>query len=177
MADVSEVQTFVEILRRCDARQDRHGLDVVLRRFNQSYSRDYYEDRLIDLTIALESTLLADIDDPKTDLKYRFVLHGAALLAGRRNPQEVHAFLRTMYDARSAVVHSGKSLSDMKPKNLAGLEWRAFTQACEDMTREILAQYVRELQARPGSSVKDITKGLEALIVQGLGSALTEPVD
>lgn len=104
-------------------------------------------------------------------MKYRFIQHGAALLAGRRPPQETHAFLSKMYDARSKVVHSGKSLSLMKNSELLGLEWRAFAQACEDMTRAILAEYVRELRRNPGSTVGTITKGLETRIVQGLAQA------
>jgi hypothetical protein len=168
--DIGNVLSFSEVLKLLDARSARAGLDVALRRFNQSYSREYNEDRLIDLTIALESTLLADVSDPKIDLKYRFVLHGAALLARRRDPQEVHTFLRAMYDARSVVVHSGKVLSDMKKGKLAGLEWREFAKACEDMTRDILVEYLRELRLQPESTVQSITKGLETRVVRSLGS-------
>jgi hypothetical protein len=172
-ADIGAVQSSIEALGLLDSRPGRAGLDVALRRFNQSYSREYYEDRLIALTIALESTLLADVLDPKTDLKYRFVLHGAAVLADRR-PQDVHAFLRAMYDARSAVVHSGRTLSEIKKKDLLHLDWREFAQACEDMTRGILAEYVRELRRQPGSTVQSIIKGLETRILEGLGGGLPQ---
>jgi hypothetical protein len=173
-ADIEDARYFVEALEMLDSRPKRGGLDVALRRFNQSYSREYNEDRLIDLTVALESTLLADVGDPKTDLKYRFVLHGAALLAGRRRPQEVHSLLRHMYDVRSAIVHSGKILSEMKKKDLMGLEWAEFAQACEDLTRDILAEYVRELQRNPTTTVQSITKRLEEKVVKGLEMGSSE---
>jgi hypothetical protein len=175
-SDIGEVQSFVKALGLLDGRKHRAGLEIGLRRFNQSYSREYYEDRLIDLTVALESTLLAGIGDPKTELKYRFALHGAAVLARHRDPQEVHEFLRKMYDNRSAVVHRGKSRSEMRKPELMGREWRDYAQACEDMARDILAEYVRQLSQRPSSTVESITKGLESRIVHSLGSVHQEQV-
>lgn len=166
-SDTTEIFSLVEALGRLDNREHRAGLEVGLRRFNQSYSRDYYEDRLIDLAVALESSLLADAES-KTELRYRFALHGAALLAQQRDPEEVRAFLLKMYDARSAIVHGGKSLSEMKKKDLFGMEWRDFANASEDMTRSILGQYVRELSTNPERTVPSITAELEKRLTQGL---------
>ncbi len=172
-SDIGEVQSFVKALGLLDGRKHRAGLEVGLRRFNQSYSREYYEDRLIDLTIALESTLLADAGGT-TDLRYRLALHGAALLSPHRDPEEVRKYLLKMYDVRSAVVHTGKSLSEYKKKELLDLEWRDFAQACEDMTRSVLVAYVRKLSEHSSTTVQSITKGLESRIVHGLGSVHQE---
>jgi hypothetical protein len=87
-------------------------LSVGLRRFNQSYERNIPEDQIIDLTVALESTLLADRGE---ELTYRLAVRGAALLANVGTPWELRksrALLATMYDVRSRIVHGGQQLSD-----------------------------------------------------------------
>jgi hypothetical protein len=103
-------------------------------------------------------------------------LHGAALLSPHRDPKEVRKFLLKMYDIRSAVVHTGKSLSEYKKKDLLDLEWRDFAQACEDMTRSVLVAYVRKLSEQSSTKVKSVTEGLESRIERGLGSIHQEQI-
>src|SRR5216684_2539896 len=77
-SDTSTLQELVKALQQLRSAQPRgklsiYGdLSVALRRFNQSYERETPEDQIIDLTIALESTLLGDLRD---ELKYRLVRH------------------------------------------------------------------------------------------------------
>lgn len=71
------------------------------------HRRTSSEDQLIDLTIALEA-LFSPTE--ATELRFR-ISHRTALLIGR-NPEERRSllrFLRKIYDARSALVHEGKS--------------------------------------------------------------------
>lgn len=112
---------LIKDLQQLNGRSHRGGLEVTLSRFNQSYSRDFPDDRIIDLTIALESCLLAAIRS-QTELKYRFALRGAALLANTRRPQETNALLSALYNARSSIVHEGKHLFEQTSTSLAGLE-------------------------------------------------------
>jgi hypothetical protein len=131
-------------------------IDLPLRRFNSSYTRDTGEDRIIDLAIALESSLLVGI---REELKFRLALRGAALLRARRDPQETFAVLQTIYDVRSAIVHDGKSLSHMNS---------AFDlpDRCEDLVRDVLTEYVASLLT--SGSVSSMNKALDKTILSGL---------
>lgn len=129
---------------------------------------------MIDLTIALESTLLAGLRD---ELKYRLALRGAALLAGMRDPTEVYGLLRAIYDIRSAVVHDGILLSEitkgdlwkcvqaLKPKPIAPLDLPDY---CEDITRLILREYLKRLAAE--RSLENINCELESTVLHGLNA-------
>jgi len=132
-------------------------LAVALRRFNQAYARETAEDRLIDLTVCLESCLLSGVED---ELKYRLSLRAAALLADRNDPERTQVMLNAVYQARSSIVHSGKQLSDVAAmmKSLGGLtpavQPHELPQHCEDLVRKELMAYLTHLSA--GRSVADI---------------------
>lgn len=84
--------------------------NVVVKRYLSSLSRTSPEDSLIDLTICLESLLLANERD---ELKFRLSLRGAIILQGC-DPAESKKTLSNMYDDRSAIVHSGKTLLELR---------------------------------------------------------------
>jgi len=151
-------------------------LDVGLGRFNQSYSRQTGEDRIIDLTIALESLLLADIKD---ELKYRLALRGAALLQKHRDPREVNALLLALYDVRSAIVHDGKHLYELDRifktlgTSLPGVQPKDLPSLCEELTRQVLKEYVARLLT--GVTTKGINKALDSDIVGSLATVAAAP--
>lgn len=121
------------------------GLETSLRRFNYSYSRPMGEDRIIDLMIALEATLLAGLKD---ELKNRLALRGANLLRSLREPTETYALLSALYDARSAIVHGGKTLEDKKltkdiRKQLPDVHPRSLPAIHEEIVRQVLREYLR----------------------------------
>ncbi len=74
-------------------------------RFNLAYTRRTAEDRIIDLTICLES-LLSDSPDA---IAYRMQLRAAALLRKTHKPADVRDLIALVYDIRSKVVHTGKT--------------------------------------------------------------------
>ena len=161
---------LTETLQKLNERSHRGGLEVALSRFNQSYGRDFFDDRLIDLTIALESCLLAAIKS-QTELKYRFALRGAALLANTRKPQETNTLLLALYNARSSIVHEGKHLAEQRSTSLVGLQPIEFLQSCEDVVRDILRQYVQILAgAGAQSSIGMVNQELDQQILSGLST-------
>jgi hypothetical protein len=163
-----QVVTVYKLLERVDTKGLRVGLD----RFSQAYTRRMAEDRIIDLCIALESTLLAG---EKDELQYRLSLRGAALLSHLRGPTETQKLLRIIYGARSKIVHDGKSLRDLDPekieKPLAALNpaWKpeGLAAICEDVVRDVLRTYLE----RPGNTqgLADVNKELNCRIVEGVG--------
>jgi len=159
---------LTEALQQLNERAHRGVLEVALSRFNQSYGREFPDDRIIDLTIALESCLLAAIKS-QTELKYRFTLRGAALLAKTRKPQETNSLLSALYNARSSIVHEGRYLFEQKSTSLVGLKPAEFLQTCEDVVRDILREYVQVLvKAGAQSSISTVNQKLDQRILSGL---------
>lgn len=160
--DARPVTDLIALLKKCQSSNALRHLDTALRRFDLSYDRNFPEDRLVDLCIALESTLLCEIRD---ELKYRLRLRGAALLADERDPLFVDKVLAAVYDARSFIVHDGKQLSDLKRSN-DGLQPVELPALAEDIVRAILKRLLQRVAA--GESVKDISGSLDDQIVRGL---------
>ena len=98
---------------------------------------------MIDWTISLESTLLANERD---ELKYRLALRGSILLRNFRSPEETSSIFKTLYDVRSGVVHNGMTISDFvkkdgKIKSIYTVS--EFLRLTENVTREVLIEYIK----------------------------------
>ena len=135
------------------AHKPHRELTVALRRFNQTYGREAQEDRIIDLTIALESSLLAG--DNNFSKKKKLATRGAALLARFRNPNETEAILHEMYEIRNKIVHAGNSLSEL------GKEPQEFAQMCENIVRDILKEYIFRLTNKDGLLLQSVNTDLD----------------
>ncbi|MEW8440377.1 MAG: hypothetical protein AB2689_19690 [Candidatus Thiodiazotropha taylori] len=79
----------------------------ILSRLSQAKRRDQIEDKILDLSIALEMSLLDD--NKKYDqLSLSFRLRGSWLIASNAiERDEVYNYLKKLYDYRSQVAHSG----------------------------------------------------------------------
>ena len=109
-ADLQAAKDIFEVLMKLKSSKGyRNFFRVVVNRYLSSLSRTAPEDSVIDLTICLESLLLANERD---ELKYRLSLRGAILIG--ENSKYVKKTLGNMYDDRSSIVHSGKLLSELK---------------------------------------------------------------
>ncbi len=168
-AELSQVNNLFVSLQGLNSQAQRGGLRVALRRFNQAYSRENDEDRIIDLTIALESCLLAGLSK---ELSYRFVLRGVALLADMRNPKETKSLLQEIYNIRSSIVHDGKTLSELKKDtkhNPSGHAAQEFLRQSEELVRDILREYVTQMSSS-NQTVKKCNEQLELHIIEHLTS-------
>jgi hypothetical protein len=166
LADVPTLLSLYEQLTRLERARRLTTLDTALRRFQLTYTRLADEDRLIDLTIALECTLLYGIRD---ELSYRLAMRGAALLAAERDPEETYRFLRSMYEARSAVVHEGKHLRDVaKNKEIGGRPYHEAVEELESIVRATLRALLAALE-RGESSLRQIADALDTQLVRSLG--------
>jgi hypothetical protein len=138
-------------------------LGVALRRFNQSLSRRLGEDKITDLTIAMEASLLYGVED---EFAYKLSLRGAALLAETIDPTFVQLHLNTMYDARSKIVHEGKRLHEVKKLKAQDITPNKFLDDSETIAREILRNLVSDVAS--GKSLEAILRGLDAKVVNAL---------
>lgn len=148
LPQVNKIYSNLRVLLQDDKLSD---LRVALRRFNQSYGRKLAEDRIIDLTIALESVLLWAV---KNELQYKLSNRGAMLLSGDRDPLVVRSLLQLLYTVRSAIVHEGVTLADIPSQKSLKKALRRFNdeltphqlpEYCEDVTRQVILKYVERL--------------------------------
>jgi hypothetical protein len=165
--DLPELLTLYRHVMSVRSRASSGTVVLALRRFNLSYTRQFPEDRLIDLAIALEATLLYGIRD---ELRYRVALRGAALLRKHASPSVTFGVLLDMYDLRSTVVHDGRLLRDLSPRKrgrASPIDAEYFVVEATDLVRSVLRRYVERIAT--GESMDSITKALDGDVTTGLG--------
>ena len=124
------------------------------------------EEQVIDLAIALESTICAD--GGSDQLSYRFRLFCAAVLADASGGEHEFKMLRGLYNARSAVVHGGKGMSEVAEEREMKALFRNrsvsdFVGECRELTRRIILDFLSE--AAKGRSPKEYVQALERVMV------------
>ncbi len=146
--NVEDLKRIFDKLGNPGASKKFKRLDIGLKRFNRAYHRSSYEDKIIDIAIVLESTLLFGVNE---ELKYRLAFRGAALLAKNRSPETTFKVLRMFYDIRSRIVHDGESYLDLvDEKNTFGKKVQKvvknpdpeFMPLVMQITREVLLEYL-----------------------------------
>lgn len=106
---LAEVAADAERLSGVWAPVPTSASEFAIHRFILGCTRDQDFDALVDFVVCLEAILLPD--DPesrRSDLSYRFRLHGAYFIAetpGQLRP--IWRDLRRLYDSRSRLVHGG----------------------------------------------------------------------
>jgi Apea-like HEPN len=174
------VLTYYHLLRRLRVERRDANLLAALHHFNQSYTRKRDEDRLLDLTIALESSILAATTGG--EFRFRMALRGVAaltqagLLRDGDSRIEYKRFFTALYDVRSKIVHEGRSLTEMLAnKDLAPAVKRLMRTGqhlgdapthAEDAVRQILRMYLIGVEGR--SSVQDINTALDDHLIRKL---------
>lgn len=148
-------------------------LEIAVERFNLAAGRQTLEDQVIDLAIALESTICRGGGGEQ--LSYRFRVFGAAVLADVLDAAHVLQMLGKLYAARSKVVHAGKRLSDIGAKDLAGCAAPQFVGECRELTRRILLEFLE--QAARGCPPDKYVKELERSMILSAKKSHRDPRD
>lgn len=133
------------------------GFDMALRRFSQSFERRTAEDAIVDLTIALEATLL---HGQNTELTYRIQVLGAALL--RHEGSGVAPKLKQLYSVRSKIVHGASLLSDV----VKNVQPNAFVNEMRSLVGTVLCAYLAKLAV--GKSMDEVNRDLETGVITTL---------
>lgn len=124
-------------------------IDVGLRRFSQSRERMLHEDELIDLLICAEALFLND--QYPQELGYRLALRASYFLEEDDNNKrmEIFKFMKSLYSARSSVVHGRKDIS--LPKNAEGKKYHIieFCKEAEEYLRRALKKAIRIASENP----------------------------
>jgi hypothetical protein len=169
--EIAETRKALELLSGKSGEQ----LAIAIERFNFAFGRVTTEDQVIDLAIALESTICRGGGNDQ--LSYRFRLFGAAILASIPGTEDAFEVLDGLYKARSKVVHAGKRLGelivDTKGKKLfVGRSIPNFVTECRNLTRLIILQFLR--QAADGRSPEEYIQALERAIVSVAKKSIPE---
>jgi hypothetical protein len=161
--DESDVPVLKETIKLLNSSHKFKAIATAISQYNFSYSRTRHEDIIIDLAIALESTLLYGEFD---ELKYRLSLRGAAILARTVPPATSSKFLKALYDVRSEIVHSGNELGNINPQKRLKMEPSAFTHEALRTVSSVLREYLNQLNS--GKSMPEIQSELDNRILSGL---------
>jgi hypothetical protein len=137
---------------------------IAFRRFNQSFRRKDVDDRLVDLAIVLESTVLAGAT---AELFWRAQVLGAELLRSELKPATARDQIKALYDARSKIVHEGVVFAEAF---FTYREWKkvaataeAFDATMIELARKILV--ATTVRSRVVSSPEEFRKRLEEAVV------------
>ncbi|MDY6866051.1 MAG: HEPN domain-containing protein, partial [Halobacteriota archaeon] len=136
--------------------KDQGKLDVGIRKFNDIYDRRFLEDKIIDMSILLESTLLYGDDK---ELGYRLSLRGAHLLKSNRDTEGTFKLLKKFYDLRSKIVHNGERLNP--PVSIGEMPFRPdeFVAEMEAVCREVLRTFIEKVAG--GFSISQVNADLD----------------
>lgn len=108
--DVQQAATFLNKFSEAGG-STRDWLQIALERFNSAYQRSAQVDRAIDLGIAIETTFLHDINQPR-ELTFRIRTRAARLLGSDTSERrELYRLFGDLYRLRSIAVHEGRMSS------------------------------------------------------------------
>ena len=143
-------------------------LEIPFKRFHMTYTRESYDDKIIDLAIVIESTLLHGLND---ELSNRIGFRGATLLRNCADPFKVRDLLKAFYAVRSKLVHEGITIEKQKKngkiKNIYDVD--KFIPELRKITRLILVEYLKRMS--DGYNIKDISNGLEDELLRCIASS------
>lgn len=158
-----ELAGFVEFWKKFEGAQiNEKALKIALGRFSFVYERGRPADRLIDYIISLEALLLEN----EPELRYKFSLRGAALLAGSDPKKRVKVFyeLYEGYGQRNHIAHGNIS----KPSLTVGDETLQFAQLVERVGNHVRATIKAFILL--GKSKKQILEFINQKIIEGFPS-------
>ena len=141
-------------------------LDLALRQFNRSCQRLRQEEKVLDYAMILESTLLAGVRD---ELSYRLALRAGTLLRKQCDPARTFARVRSLYEARSKIIHSNErwgSRAIQKATRVEGLQPEDYMQAIGQLVRDLLSTILEEVSK--GRSLVEVRKELDDRIIASL---------
>lgn len=103
-------EAVTDLFAATAGRKRSRRYDLALRRFEGTYEKLDYEDRLIDHWIGLEALF----GGGKSEISYRICLRIAALLAEGGHRTELFRQMRESYEARSRIVHGSRAKVDLR---------------------------------------------------------------
>lgn len=129
-----EVSGFYLVVKRACVNHKK--LKLTLNRFSSALARPRLSDKIIDITISLESM----IQDDKAELSFRFALYNS--YAANRRPDkraEIYELFKKLYNTRSLIVHGAQD--EEKERRLLGeieQDWSKLEDASRRSINELI---------------------------------------
>ena len=143
-ATQTEIDEAVRIYRKLtewDAKT-KNSLNVAISRWIKSMTDEVQVDKMIDLGIAFESLFLSDSGGNSGEIRYRFSLRGAYLMAeGGEEREAMFNEFKSIYNARSRAVHKGQFSGRLKVHGRTVPE-HAFVKHAQDLCLMTLMKVV-----------------------------------
>jgi len=123
-------------------------LSIAVQRFNRSFGEEHWQERLVDLAVALEAAL--GPESAQSEIQLRLQSRASALLAdGSDHAGRIFDDLSVMYDLRSKVLHGSSQSSeslrrliekvpDTAPGLMPGIKTELLIDRCRDLVRRAI---------------------------------------
>ena len=165
-----ELMKFKVIFKRITANSFLiyQAMKISLDRFNMCCQRSNAEDRIIDMVICLESSLLCDVSD---ELQHRLCMRAAQLCCRTKKPKNTYKFFKLLYEIRSKIIHNGKRFNDPKVQKMFerspdNIKQDKFLDEIENLVRIILQELLKRLGHI--SKLEDVCKEIDSKIISSL---------
>lgn len=134
-------------------------LDVAIRRFNYTYEKQRFDDRLIDCMVSFESLFLRG---ERQELGYRLSLRVAVMLAEECNKrEEIFRNVKTAYDFRSQIVHGEDLLKINEVLKRKHTSWKELSMTMEDYFRKSIRTFFEKVsKEHKDKIIEDLDKGI-----------------
>ena len=172
---LDDIKSFCDTIKQIKNK----NLLVPIEYFHRCYDSHVLQDKIINLAIVLESTMLAG---KNTELSYRLFLRASALLG-----KDVKDLLETFYSLRSDIIHNGtiqtrnnKSLYN-KISKITGIKKDDYTELIfyfikdhiEPIIREVLINSFNIFKTNEEiSNYEDLIKKIDTFIIEKISSGL-----
>lgn len=132
---------------------------AAIRRYNETYKKSNFEDRIVDAVIAIEGTVLKDLGN-QSSISFRLGTRCALLLDERKIDQDIlHLFLKNLYYSRGEIVHKNRQIDDiMSDDRFRKIEKIDTEKDFVNETRILLSKIIRAYLSYKNATGKNITE-------------------
>lgn len=142
-------------------------LHIAIKRFSKSIQERELEDKIIDLSVAIECLF----SDDKQELSHKLSLRICTILGNNSNERNViFGFMKEIYNLRSKIVHGGVNNKEGIKLNQKRLHLRDIYLHFERMTRLCIQRYLNLLMTY--TSKECVIRLLDKIIIEGHPSSL-----
>ena len=142
-------------------------LNIAIKRFSKSIQERELEDKIIDLSVAIECLFSNDTQE----LSHKLSLRICTILGNNSNERNViFGFMKEIYNLRSKIVHGGVNYEEGIKMNQKRLHLRDIYLHFERMTRLCIQRYLNLLMTY--TSKECIIMLLDKIIIEGHPSSL-----
>lgn len=168
----SEVEDFLKLCTNIRKKTEDKKLYLALGRFNMTYTQKWFDTRLLDYVIALESLYLPG----DSEKQFRLCCYLVCALSSMSNDSDgqLWDYVEAAYLSRSKIIHGNGSLGTMVPigrgQHKAEVPTGKFLDKIEEYTRQSLKRFVQTEE-----TVEDFQLALKANIIGKIGAKPSEP--